>query len=202
MNLPREMLCGVLALLALACGSSPSFAVNGTIHGRALKAGDSMGFAGWLVDVAAGGSRNVAIVEMTNQSRICSLTTATQQRRNSQYLNIIFHDEIDDQIPSITAGAYTAHLSASEQPRKWAWMTYFETDASCQIAVASQASSTSGSVTLTSMNVNNGDLSGSFDVGLDSGDRITGSFKTTHCDGFLAPLLLQQRYCIEAEASE
>lgn len=52
-------------------------------------------------------------------------------------------------------------------------------DATCQDITAQGASGTSGTVTLSSVSGNR--FSGSFDLVLDSGDHVTGSFDPQEC---------------------
>jgi len=65
-----------------------------------------------------------------------------------------------------------------------AFVAFVTQDATCQEVSAQSATGATGTVTLTS--VNNGAYAGSFDVVMDSGDHVTGSFNAANCAGINA----------------
>src|SRR5262249_25585325 len=76
-------------------------------------------------------------------------------------------------------GAYAIYHGSGTLPAKFASFVVALTDATCHDTNADDALGTSGTVTLSSVSGNR--FSGSFDLMLDSGDHLTGSFDPEEC---------------------
>jgi len=188
MNL-RFGIAGTLLALLIGCGGGSSNSTfSGAIRGRQLRPADAISGSG-SYRISSTQSINVAVVVLSSASGLCGNASAGRQPKNSQFFVITLSDRTGPQTAIPTApGTYTVNSTT-----KFAGVGYLETDATCQTPMALQATANSGTVVLTS--VTNG-LSGSFDVTLDTGDHVTGSFNAPNCGGLLGFLNLASPTCI------
>ena len=133
---------------------------------------------------------NAGIIGISSVGGICAKASASQAPKNSQFLLLVVVDYNGALTSAPTApGTYTVSTTASKR----AGAQYIQLDANCQNTVGS-VFSVSGTVTLTS--VNNGSYAGTFDLTLNSGDHITGSFSASNCPGLVPFLALVQPACV------
>jgi len=171
---------GSLLALCLACGGS-SFTVNGTIKGNSLKPGDaasSLGTIYWAFDSTP---PNGAVLVLSNSSGLCASASAGKEPKSSQFMTFTVGDLTTNLAP--TVGTYTI-WQGTPTLTKLASAQYAQTDANCQ--QIQFAGAVSGMITVTS--INNGDVSGNFDLTFDSGDHVTGSFSAKNCNALIPAL--------------
>jgi hypothetical protein len=192
---PRAMWPCLLALAAIVgCSSSSASSspgdVNGTIRGNAyLVAG------AFSATVTRGLFGDEGVIVMSNSTDLCMPPDVRSLHPGEQFLQIELEDA---KSPTGTApaapGTYTAFKPGGQAPpptgqppvAKEALLFTSSLDAQCAENANAQATAVSGSVTLTA--VVGGVYAGTFDVTLDSGDHITGSFNPTMCAQLQADL--------------
>ena len=130
----------------------------------------------------AGGSSGEGLIVMSSTSSVCGDAGATPpvERKSSRTVTITLLDVTGGNTAAPTApGTYTIYSNSGSQPPKEALFDVVGLDATCQQVDADAAQGQSGSVTLTS--VSGGVFTGSYDVVLNTGDHVTGSFAPTAC---------------------
>jgi hypothetical protein len=122
-------------------------------------------------------------------SDLCADATASPPvDRKNQRLIVIDLTDINGAFESAptTAGTYTIYSNTGTPPPNQALLVTTELDGSCQSYDDGAASGQSGTVTLAS--VTNGVFQGTYDVMLNTGDHITGSFAPQACPAMGAAL--------------
>jgi hypothetical protein len=186
---------GMLFLLLAGCGgASHSSKVNGTIRGRTFQPADAISAAGSIAQRDR--SAEVGIIALSSSGGLCGKVSAGSQPKNTQYLLLFVYDQDTATGQTSAPGAAgTYRVSGTGQPlAKQAIAVYLQTDASCNEVADAGASSAAGTVTLSS--VSNGNYEGTFDLTLDSGDHITGSFSASNCPGLPGFLNESSTTCI------
>jgi hypothetical protein len=167
----KTLAIGAAALICAACGGSAS----GTIHGNSFVPVDS-------VNVVLSLGTNDSLVELVvaDTGGLCDLAKASRVPKNLGGLLIVAQDRISGTTGTapIAAGTYTI-TSSGTSPGKVANAAYNRTDATCHTINADNATATSGSVTFTG--VSGGTYVGSYDLTMNSGDHVTGSFSSASC---------------------
>jgi hypothetical protein len=103
-------------------------------------------------------------------------------RKGSRAIEITLMDVTNGNTAAPTApGSYTIYPNSGSQPPKEALFDVTGIDSSCQQVDAQSAQGQSGTVTLTSVAGNV--FKGSFDVLLNTGAHVTGTFDPTACAG-------------------
>lgn len=191
---PRAMWPRLLALAAIVgCSSSSASSspgdVNGTIRGNAYPVADA------ISATVVQGFGTAGFIVMSNSTDLCAPPDTRIVHPGEQFFQI---DLVDDKAPTGVAptapGIYTAFKQGGQEPpptgqppvSKGATLFTGILDAQCAGDANAQAAAVSGSVTLTA--VGGGVYAGTFDVTLDSGDHITGSFNPTMCDQLQADI--------------
>jgi hypothetical protein len=188
MNL-RLLMGGTLLTLLLGCSGGSNTTFNGTVRGHQLTPADAVSGTGSL-NVPPAVSINAAVVVISNTGGLCANASVGKQASNSQFFVITLFDRIGTQTAIPTApGTYSVTSTT-----KSASASYLETDATCRSIAGFSALATSGTVTLTSVTSNG--LVGTFDLTLNSGDRVTGSFNAPNCGGLISFLNLTTATCI------
>ena len=174
----------VLLVSVCACGggggSSPG-SVTGTIHGQKFAVADAISASVTFSD-GMGGSSSQAAIFLTSTPNACADFTNNIQRKSEQAFVIGVATISGTTVASPTAtGAYTVFdvNSGNPPPAMAALVNAVATDATCMSDTANSANGTSGTVTLTTINGNTFD--GKFDITMDSGDHVTGSFSPEAC---------------------
>ena len=177
----RAALLIALSVL-VACGGgtsvpSGSATVNGTVFGEALSAKDAMYF-----DAASEGQsyRGISIVDV---SGVCP---RSQQNRDapdstSLILSLVSYDSSGNYL---TPGVGTYPIDSTGTVTAAAGAVFDHVDQSCASTLQSTEQyngkyAASGSVTVTKADAS--ELDGTFDLTMESGDHLTGSFKAPRC---------------------
>ncbi|HEX8107960.1 MAG TPA: hypothetical protein VF516_09550 [Kofleriaceae bacterium] len=170
-----------LFVLAGACGgggSSAGGALSGTVHGQSIMIDDAVS-AAVTTDIVGVTIHGAAIV-MANAKDLCSDAMSNTSHPNERGVFIVLTDINGMTFNTPTApGTYSIYQGTGTPPAKTAFFDVSATDATCKDVAAQDASATSGTVTLTSVSGNR--FSGNFDLVLDSGDHVTGSFDPSEC---------------------
>jgi hypothetical protein len=169
---------GIAALALAACGGGPTN--NGTIHGRTFVATES------IATVVPGQDVGDSLIQILvgDTAGLCADLQQTELPKNAAYL--VFkagdYDSGSGLFSAPTAPgthAITPHVNPSVSARV-AVGNYIHDDASCQPIGAEAAVMVSGNIVFTS--VANGTYQGTYDVTLNSNDRVTGAFTASSCD--------------------
>lgn len=166
--------------LVLACGGGTATtapegtaSVSGSISGTPLSEGSAVSAQ------VADSKGSAALIEISDDAALCDQLSAGgiggSQHRFELTVYTIGADK-RRQAPAAT-GTYT--LNVQDPGGLFAEVDYLTTDAACGQVIAQSGKATSGTVALTS--VTNGMYAGSFDIKLDSTDRVTGSFAPSAC---------------------
>lgn len=178
-NLAR-IACIASAITLAACGSSGSSnggSVTGTIHGQMFDIKDAISASVSQTDPNTGATTSLIEIIMADTSGLCKTLGADQQPKNVKFVELAVADFNGTTITAPTMpGTFT--ISSSPAPMLGAFQAVV-TDATCQEVTASGAKGTSGTISVTS--ISNGAVDGHYDVVLDSGDHVTGSFSPESC---------------------
>ena len=170
----------VLASALCACGSDSSPAsLSGTIHGVSFAMADSAS-GEIVVTTGTGQQLHTGAVFMTSTSGTCSDVDKNQAHQNEKGVLIVLWDVVGTTTNAPTApGSYSIYQGSGTSPAKAATFNAQANDATCNAIPGDTAKGASGTVTLTA--VSGTKYTGHFDVALDSGDHVTGSFDPTEC---------------------
>jgi hypothetical protein len=178
-------IAGLLAIAALGCGSGSTSAGNsfsGTVHGQGMKPADAISSNAQVA--LASISANVLSIVLTDSSGVCAKVSANSEPKSAKALIILLADFNAFVItPPSGTGTFSVYdpRSAGLPPTHVAVATFAVNDASCNDVPAQSAIATSGSVRLTSGS--GGSYTGTYSIGFDSGDQVTGEFHTSDCPG-------------------
>lgn len=168
-----------LVTLCLVGCTSNGGSVSGQTPGGSFEIADMISATVTTSD-GAGDSASVARIVMGSTANLCSDAGAAIDRKGEHYITI----ELSDVAGSVrsaptAAGTYTIYPDTGSEPAKSASFTIIALDQTCQAIDADSGAGQSGSVTLTS--ATGGVFAGSFDVTLNTGDHVTGSFAPSAC---------------------
>jgi hypothetical protein len=176
---------GLLAAVALGCGggSAPAGATfNGTVHGQPMKPAEAISSTA-RVSLAAISADVLAIV-LTDAAGACAKVGANTEPKNGKALILLLAD-FNNFVISAPSGTGTFSVydpsGGGLPPAHVAVATFAVNDASCNEVPAQSAIATSGSVKLTSGS--GGAYSGTYTIGFDTGDQVSGEFHTAYCPG-------------------
>jgi hypothetical protein len=172
----RLMRC-VLLMVVAACTSDAGGSVTGQVPGGSFDPGATISAAVMIPD---GGGE--AVIVVSSVATACSDDGAAPpiERKGSRAMTIRLMDVANGMTTTPAApGTYTIYPNSGSQPPKEALLEMYGLDDTCQQVDAQSAQGQSGSVTLTS--VAGGVFKGTFDVTLNTGDHLTGSFDPTAC---------------------
>ena len=162
-----------LAMVACSSSSSPSGAgatVVGTIGGSAFEPKDAIAF----VDQNA----RTAEVVLTSTPDACTDVRNHVARANSRVVLILVSDT-DSADATLATGAYMTSYMLPAPARSSAFESNV-TDAQCNVSYDPPPDGTGdGTVTLSSASATT--VAGSFDVTLENGEHVTGTFHPTSC---------------------
>jgi len=166
------LLCGLATAFAMvACSSSNDggATVSGTIDGSAFLPLDAIAVVG------QGGAQII----VTSTPNACADVQNNVQRANSRVIGILLNDADAGSQP-LSAGVYTTSYGAPNPPAREASFEVDSLDAQCNVTPVPPPDGTGdGTVTVTS--VNGATLAGTFDVILEDGTHVTGSFEPVAC---------------------
>jgi hypothetical protein len=162
-------------LTALACSSSGgggSATVMGTVAGMEVPTTDAVAVVGPLVYTFGAFTQPGVVVVISNKNDLCSIARSTVNPPNSTELIIAVG------IPqAVTPGIYTITTSMPLETTSNALLGFEAADAECK--VASPHGARSGTITLST--ISSTTVDGSFDVALDTGEKLSGTFRAPVC---------------------
>jgi hypothetical protein len=162
-----------LALLAACAANAGKGTVVGSVNGATFAIKDAISAA---VYVQGSTSERVAEVMLGNDGDLCS--NAADDSQIKSYIGVTLTMFSADTItPAGSPGDYTIGATTGNSA---SWNAVV-TDSMCQDVQVREAIAIAGTVTLAKIEGNA--FSGSFDVTLDSGDHITGTFDPAACAG-------------------
>jgi len=169
----------VLAGCSSGSSSSTSSAVHGTIRGNAYPIVDAVSATVTSSDASE------AFIVLSSTPDLCQPPDAQIQHPGEKTVVLVLQD--GNAAPT-APGVYTVvdPVGNTPPPPRAAVLYTSVLDAMCANNADDQTGGTSGTVTLSS--AGGGVYEGQFDVMLDSGDHITGSFQPTLCDQLPAEL--------------
>ena len=149
--------------------------------GGAFTTGDTIS-ASVTLDDGGGGTSSVARIVIASTPGLCSDAGATPpiDRAQQKFITLELADVAGATTTTPTAaGTYAIYPNTGSRPAKSASFVTGSLDADCMTVDAADASGQSGTVTLASVT---GDaFAGSYDVVLNTGDHVTGSFTPRAC---------------------
>jgi len=165
--------------MLVACGGGggggSGGSVEGNIHGSAFSIQDAVS-ASVAIDTTLHG----ALIVMSSTSGLCKDAATNAVHPNQKAVLITLFDVNGTTLNTPTVpGTYAIYQGSGTPPSKTASWDASVTDATCNEIDASGATATTGTVTLSGISGNT--FSGSYDVVLDSGDHVTGSFDPEAC---------------------
>jgi hypothetical protein len=126
-----------------------------------------------------GGDSSPALIVLASTSNLCS-DAGTVDRTGQHFISIELRDVNGSTRTAPTApGSYTIYPNTGSEPAKSASLTVGGFDNTCQLDDNLAAAAQSGTVTLTS--ATGGVYKGSYDVTLNNGKHLTGSFAPVAC---------------------
>jgi hypothetical protein len=172
--------CLVLMLGATACssssGGSGTTTIQGTIGGATVATTSTVAVVGSLVDTFGPFTSNGVTVVVSNVAGFCSIAQHNATPASADVLTLIVASP-----DPVAPGVYPI-ISAPSASQSFGAVTYETSDASCD--TSGTHSATSGSITVSS--VSSTSVHGTFEVTMDTGDDVSGSFAASVCDVSLA----------------
>lgn len=168
-------------LLAGACGGGGGGGtLSGTVHGQSFMIEDATSA---VVTIAVGGINtdiHAAQIVMANAKNLCADAMSNASHHNEKGVSILLTDfNGSTSNPPTASGTYSVYQGSGTPAAKAAFVEVDVIDAMCKPVTAQDAFGASGTVTLTSVSGNR--FSGNFDLVLDSGDHVIGSFDPKEC---------------------
>jgi hypothetical protein len=184
---------------ALGCGSgsgSGGGSFNGVVRGQPMKPADAISSP---ARVSLGPiSADVGAVVLTDVPGVCGRVTANTEPKNGKAL-VLFVADFNRQTLTATAPAGPGTFdvvnpnSPGIPPLHAAVVTFGVNDATCGQIADQSAVATSGAVKITSMS--GGAYSGTYTVGFETGEAVSGEFQTTSCPGLATYLSTPTHSC-------
>ncbi len=174
-------LIAVTACTSSAPGGSPSGGNPGGSGTGTFQPGDTISAVVTMSD-GAGGSTSEAWIVLASTSNLCADESASPpiDRKDQKLVTIQLRDVSGATRTAPTApGTYTIYPDSGSEPARSASLLEATLDGTCQPIDADAAQGQSGTVTLTS--VAGGVFAGSYDVVLNTGGHVTGSFSPSAC---------------------
>lgn len=168
-------------LVATACTSNDDDSGSGRPPGGTFDAADAIS-ATVTTDDGTGETSSVARITLASTSNLCADVSASPviDRKGQHFVQIELRDVSGATRTAPTSpGVYTIYPNTGEEPAKAASLTVGVLDDECQVIDDMSASGQSGTVMLTSVSA--GVYAGSYDVVLNTGDHITGTFQPAAC---------------------
>jgi hypothetical protein len=189
----------LVCLLAAACGAGTGTSgatFNGVVRGQTMKPADAIS-APARVSLGAVFA-DVGAIVLTDGTGVCSRVAANTEPKNGKALILLLAD--------FNPAAFTANAPAGPAtfdvinpaapgipPAHLAVVTFGVNDSSCAEVAAQSAIATSGSVKLTS--ISNGAYTGTYTIGFETGEQISGEFHTASCPGLASYLANSTHSC-------
>jgi hypothetical protein len=161
-------------LVACGGGGGSGGSVEGNIHGSTFAIQDAVSAS------VAIGTVHGAVIFMSSTAGLCKDAAANVVHPNQKAIAITLFDVNGTTLNTPTApGTYTIFQGSGTPSAKAAAWVASVSDATCNDIMASGATAMTGTVTLSGISGNA--FSGSYDIVLDSGDHVTGSFDPEAC---------------------
>ena len=166
-------------LVAAGCTSNADGSISGQPPGGGFEITDTISATVTTSD-GTGDSSSVGRIVMASTADLCSDAGASIDRKGEHYITIGLSNVASGVRTAPTApGTYTIYPNTGSEPAKSASFEVGAFDNTCQLVDTDYGSGQSGTVTLTS--VSGGVYAGSYDVVLNTGGHVTGSFAPTAC---------------------
>ena len=188
-----------IAVLVFApgCGSgSVGGTFNGVVRGQPMKPADAISSP---ARVSLGSiSADVGAVVLTDVPGVCGRVTANGEPKNGKALILLLAD-FNPQTLTATAPAAPGTFDVVNPnapgipPAHAAVVTFGVNDAACEQVAAQSAVGTSGAVKITSMS--GGVYSGTYMVGFETGEVVSGDFHAASCPGLATYLSTPTHSC-------
>ena len=182
---------------AAGCGSgSAGGSFNGAVLGQSMKPADAVSSRAHvsLGPIAA----DVGAIVLTDVPGLCSRVTANTERRNGKHL-VLFLADFNPQTFTATAPAGPGTFDVVNPnvrgivPLHPAVVTFGQNDSACEQIAAQSAVATSGTVKITS--ASGGAYSGTYTVGFETGEVVSGEFHAASCPGLATYLSTPTHSC-------
>jgi hypothetical protein len=169
-------------LLAAACGSDSATATfDGTVRGQAMQPKDAVSSPATVAFTS--GSLPVAAIVIGDVPQLCGKVSANVEPKSSRLLLLFLADANTSNgaiQPAAGTGVFPVFtIGSGSPPAHFAVASFGVDDDLCR--QVDSANAISGSVTL-GANAG-GAYTGIYDLTFDTGDRVSGSFHTTTCQG-------------------
>jgi len=186
-----------VVLCALGCGSgSAGGSFNGVVRGQPMKPADAISSP---ARVSLGPiSADVGAVVLTDVPGVCGRVTANTEPKNGKAL-VLFLADFNRQTLTATAPAGPGTFDVVNPsapglpPPHGAVVTFGVNDAACEQIAAQSAVATSGAVKITSLS--GGAYSGTYTVGFETGEVVSGEFHAATCPGLATYLSTPAHSC-------
>jgi len=200
MRMLRIAAAGFLAF-GLACGSgsgsgSSSATLNGVVRGQSMKPVDAVSSP---ARVSLGAiSADVAAIVLSDVSGVCAKLTANTEPKNGKALVIMLAD-VDRSSFSVTAPSQPGTFDVFNPtgtfgiPPAHLAVVRFGVNESCAEVPEQSAVTTSGAVKLTSVSASG--YAGTYTIGLETGEQVSGEFHTASCPGLATYLATPTHSC-------
>jgi len=198
MRMQRIAAAGILAC-GLACGGgsgSTGATLNGVVRGQPMKPADAVSSP---ARVSLGAiSADVAAIVLSDVSGVCGKLTANTEPKNGKAL-VMMLAEVDRSSFAVTApsgpGTFDVFNPAGTLgiPPAHLAVVRFGVNESCGEVPEQSAVATSGTVKLTSVSASG--YAGTYTIGFETGEEITGEFHTASCSGLATYLATPTHSC-------
>lgn len=184
----------LFVLGTVACtSSSDGGAVSGDPPGGGFDVEDQISATVTTSD-GTGDDTSEARIVIASTPNLCSDAAGSIDRKGQRSITIELRDVSGATKTAPTApGSYTIYPNTGSEPAKSASLTVGALDDTCQLVDDDSASAQSGTVTLTS--VAGGAFTGSFDVTLNTGGHLAGTFAPTACPQLATALASADHVC-------
>lgn len=179
-----------IALLLMCIGCGGDDGGTGPLPGGSFDIKDTIGAT---IDVEGDGS---LLIMLASTANLCADARAATpiDRQGQHHIAIDLLDENNGARTAPTApGTYTIYPNTGSRPPKSASFTTGAFDSVCESDDTFDASGQSGSVILTALTPH---FTGTYDVILNTGDHVTGSFDATPCTELQAAATNSQHACM------
>ena len=164
----------VLSVVAACGGGDDGGSVSGTVHGTGISVGDSIS-----ASVTINTNQHAAAIALTSTGDACTEVTNRVTHPSEKVVVITVADYANLTLTTPTApGMYSIYQGGSPPPKAATLQVTFS-DLNCADISSMDSKATTGTVTLSAISGNAFD--GSFDVVMDTGDHLKGSFHPSEC---------------------
>jgi hypothetical protein len=194
-----KRIAAVSLAAAFGCGGggmNVGATFNGVVHGQSMTPADAISSPARVT--VSGVNAEVAAIVLTNVTGVCAKVTANTEPRNGKALVILLADFTALPL-SITAPSSPATFNVYNPagggipPAHLAVVNFAVNDATCTPVPAQSAVGTSGAVRINA--ISGGSYSGTYTIGFETGEQVTGDFHTASCSGLATYLAAATHSC-------